>query len=133
MYEYEVKEIVRVVDGDTVDVIFDLGFSLFKKERVRLAGIDTPESRTRNKEEKRFGLEAKEKVSSILNTAETIICQTEKEGKYGRILGWLYIDGNSGSLNQQLVDEGFAWAYDGGRKEKDFGRLLSRREAEQDI
>ena len=127
MYEYAVKEVVRVVDGDTVDVIFDLGFSLFKKERVRLAGIDTPESRTRNLEEKAMGLEAKDRVVYKLTSAEQIVCQTEKEGKYGRILGWLYLDGASGSLNQELIDEGFAWEYDGGRKTKDLNELKERR------
>ena len=103
MYEYAVKEVVRVVDGDTVDVVFDLGFSLFKKERVRLAGIDTPESRTRNLEEKAMGLEAKDKVVHELTSAGSIVCQTEKEGKYGRILGWLYLDGGAGSLNKQRM------------------------------
>jgi len=127
MYEYAVKEVVRVVDGDTVDVIFDLGFSLFKKERVRLAGIDTPESRTRDLEEKAMGLEAKDRVVYKLTSAEQIVCQTEKEGKYGRILGWLYLDGASGSLNQELIDEGFAWEYDGGRKTKDLNELKERR------
>jgi len=133
MYEYAVKEVVRVVDGDTVDVIFDLGFSLFKKERVRLAGIDTPESRTRNLEEKAMGLEAKDRVVYKLTSAEQIVCQTEKEGKYGRILGWLYLDGASrdgftaSSLNQELIDEGYAWEYDGGRKTKDLNELKERR------
>tara|TARA_R100000808_G_scaffold15950_1_gene36343 strand:- start:4401 stop:4844 length:444 start_codon:yes stop_codon:yes gene_type:complete len=126
MYEYAVKEVVRVVDGDTVDVIFDLGFSLFKKERVRLAGIDTPESRTRNLEEKEMGLKAKDRVVYKLDSAEQIICQTEKEGKYGRILGWLYLDGQQLSFNQELIDDGFAWKYDGGKKSKDLNELKIR-------
>jgi|TARA_R110002012_G_scaffold271673_5_gene456889 micrococcal nuclease len=127
MYEYEVKEVVRVVDGDTIDVVFDLGFSLFKKERIRLAGIDTPETRTRDLEEKKLGLEAKEKVEEALTAAELIVCQTEKEGKYGRILGWLFLDGSAGSFNKQLIDEGFAWPYLGGQRTKDLNELKERR------
>ena len=83
MYEYKVKEIAKVVDGDTVDVIVDLGFSLFKKERCRVAGIDTPESRTRNKKEKVYGLEAKSYLTGILENAENLTVKTEKDGKYG--------------------------------------------------
>ncbi len=127
MYEYAVKEVVRVVDGDTVDVVFDLGFSLFKKERIRLAGIDTPETRTRDLKEKEMGFEAKEKVEKALTAAEMIVCQTEKEGKYGRILGWLFLDGSASSFNKQLIDEGFAWPYLGGQKTKDLNQLRSRR------
>ena len=127
MYEYAVKEVVRVVDGDTVDVVFDLGFSLFKKERIRLAGIDTPETRTRDLKEKEMGFEAKEKVEKALTAAEMIVCQTEKEGKYGRILGWLFLDGSASSFNKQLIDEGFAWPYLGGQKTYDLNQLRSRR------
>mgnify|MGYP003114671945 FL=1 len=126
MYEYAVKEVVRIVDGDTVDVVFDLGFSLFKKERIRLAGIDTPETRTRDLEEKEMGLKAKDRVVYKLTSAKQIVCQTEKEGKYGRILGWLYLDGASSSLNQELINDGFAWEYDGGRKTKDLNELKPR-------
>jgi endonuclease YncB( thermonuclease family) len=127
MYEYEVKEVIRVVDGDTIDVVFDLGFSLFKKERIRLAGIDAPETRTRDLEEKELGIQTKERVARKLAYAETIVCQTEKEGKYGRILGWLYLDGSAQSFNKQLIEEGYAWAYLGGRKIKDLKELRSRR------
>ena len=127
MYEYAVKEVVRVVDGDTVDVVFDLGFSLFKTERIRLAGIDTPETRTRDLKEKEMGFEAKEKVEKALTAAEMIVCQTEKEGKYGRILGWLFLDGSASSFNKQLIDEGFAWPYLGCQKTKDLNQLRSRR------
>ena len=127
MYEYEVKEVVRVVDGDTVDVVFDLGFSLFKKERVRLAGIDTPESRTRDLDEKKLGLEAKAKVNFELMNAKKIICKTEKEGKYGRILGWIYLDEMASSLNEHLIASGYAWEYDGGKKNKSLEQLLEIR------
>ena len=133
MYEYEVKEVVRVVDGDTIDVVFDLGFSLFKKERVRLAGIDTPESRTRNLAEKKLGLEAKEKVSFELKNADKIICKTEKEGKYGRILGWIYLDEMASSLNEHLIAQGYAWKYDGGKKNKSLQQLLEIRYSQDTI
>ena len=80
MYEYKVKEVVKVVDGDTIDVVIDLGFDLSKKERVRLAGIDTPESRTRDLEEKKLGLEAKEHLATNLTNAKQLIISTEKDG-----------------------------------------------------
>tara|TARA_R100001530_G_scaffold136171_2_gene115583 strand:+ start:161 stop:571 length:411 start_codon:yes stop_codon:yes gene_type:complete len=118
MYEYEIKEIVKIIDGDTIDVVFDLGFSLFKKERVRLAGIDTPESRTRDPEEKILGLEAKDRLTEMLENASSLVCRTEKEGKYGRILGWIHADGAETTLNQTLIDTGYAWAYEGGKKNK---------------
>ena len=127
MYTYEVKELIKVVDGDTIDVVFDLGFSLFKKERVRLAGIDTPETRTRNLEEKKLGLEAKEKVSFELAHAKKIVCKTEKEGKYGRILGWIYLNEAASSLNEYLIAQGYAWEYDGGTKIKSLSQLLEVR------
>ena len=92
MYEYAIKEIVKVVDGDTVDIVIDLGFNLSKKERVRLAGIDTPESRTRDLEEKAMGLEAKDFLTRRLNDgmASGLRVKTEKDGKYGRMLGHLF-------------------------------------------
>lgn len=116
MYSYKVKEVVKVVDGDTVDLLIDLGFSLLKKERVRVAGIDTPESRTRDKKEKVYGLEAKAYLQGILENAEKIIVETEKDGKYGRMLGWLYVDDNDQSVNHLLIEAGYAWSYDGGKK-----------------
>ncbi len=121
MYDYRVKEIVKVVDGDTVDLAIDLGFSLTKKERVRVAGIDTPESRTRNKVEKQYGIAAKVYLEGLLKNAESIRVQTSKDGKYGRMLGWIFIDDNRKSVNQTMIDEGFAWPYDGGTK-KEFDR-----------
>ena len=127
MYEYKIKEIVRVVDGDTVDISIDLGFNLTKKERVRVAGIDTPESRTNDGDEKKFGIEAKIVIERKLREAEVLTIKTEKDGKYGRMLGWIYADGSSVSINQLMIDEGYAWAYDGGKKEKDFAELLEKR------
>ncbi|AFY40678.1 nuclease (SNase domain-containing protein) [[Leptolyngbya] sp. PCC 7376] len=127
MYEYRVVSILKIVDGDTVDLNIDLGFSLFKNERFRVAGIDAPESRTRDLAEKRLGLEAKDFVQQRLETAETIVVRTEKEDKYGRYLGWLYLDGEETSLNEQMINDGYAWAYDGGRKNKDLAALEQRR------
>ena len=121
MYEYRVKKVVKVVDGDTVDVELDLGFSLTKKERVRVAGIDTPECRTRNKEEKQYGQAAKLYMTGLLKNAKELKVRTEKDGKYGRMLGWFYADDNELSLNEQMVVDGYAWMYDGGTK-NDFDR-----------
>ena len=117
MYEYKVKEIAKVVDGDTVDVIIDLGFDLSKKERCRVAGIDTPESRTRDKKEKVYGLEAKAYLQGLLSSAENLTVRTEKDGKYGRMLGWLYCDNIEGSINNLMIEAGYAWKYDGGTKD----------------
>jgi|TARA_R100000008_G_C3523093_1_gene135096 micrococcal nuclease len=127
MYEYKVKEVVKVVDGDTIDVVIDLGFDLSKKERVRLAGIDTPESRTRDLEEKKLGLEAKEHLSTNLTNAKQLIISTEKDGKYGRMLGTIHMNDDIVSLNQQMIDKGYAWEYDGGSKEKDLNELRAKR------
>jgi micrococcal nuclease len=131
MYEYRVKKITGVVDGDTIDVDIDLGFSVSFSQRVRLAGIDTPESRTSDKFEKSLGLEAKEYLKSKLKDAKDIMIKTEKPDsseKYGRILGWLYIDGNTISINDQMIEEGYAWGYLGETKVKDFAALAKQRE-----
>tara|TARA_R110002012_G_scaffold5124_1_gene23407 strand:- start:61 stop:504 length:444 start_codon:yes stop_codon:yes gene_type:complete len=117
MYEYRVKEIAKVVDGDTVDLIVDLGFDLSKKERCRVAGIDTPESRTRDKKEKVYGLEAKAYLQGVLTSAENLVVRTEKDGKYGRMLGHLYCDNIEGSINNLMIESGHAWPYDGGTKD----------------
>tara|TARA_R100000781_G_C4072370_1_gene124903 strand:+ start:620 stop:1021 length:402 start_codon:yes stop_codon:yes gene_type:complete len=127
MYEYKIKDVVKVVDGDTVDVNIDLGFNLTKKERVRVAGIDSPESRTSDGDEKKFGIESKIVLERKLREAEVLTIETEKDGKYGRMLGWIYADGSPVSVNQLMIDEGYAWAYDGGKKEKDFAELLEKR------
>ena len=127
MYEYKIKEVVKIVDGDTIDILIDLGFGLTKKERVRLAGIDTPESRTTNLEEKEMGLQAKDALTGMLESAEEIKVKTEKDGKFGRMLGWLWADNDMTSLNHQLVNDGYAWAYDGGSKEKDLQELRDKR------
>ncbi|WP_225875349.1 thermonuclease family protein [[Limnothrix rosea] IAM M-220] len=118
-----------MVDGDTVDLAIDLGFYLLKQERIRVADIDAPESRTRDLAEKKLGLEAKDFVQQQLETAAEIIIRTEKIDKYGRYLGWLYLDGAEISLNEQMIHDGYAWSYDGGRKTKNLGELEQRRRA----
>jgi|TARA_R110000764_G_scaffold53772_1_gene117167 micrococcal nuclease len=128
MYQYFVKNVLKVVDGDTIDVEIDLGFDLTKKERVRLGGIDTPESRTRDLEEKKLGLQAKDYLKSLVMNADKLIVRTEKDGKFGRMIGYLYMNPDETvSLNQMLIDEGFAWMYDGGTKKKDLQELLDKR------
>jgi micrococcal nuclease len=130
MYEYRVKKVLRVVDGDTIDVDIDLGFNVSYTQRVRLAGIDTPESRTTDLKEKALGLEVKEYLKNLLDGAEDIVIQTEKPDsseKYGRILGWLFINDEDTSLNEKMISEGYAWEYDGGTKKKDFDSLLAKR------
>ena len=130
MYEYFVREVTKVVDGDTIDVVIDLGFSISYASRVRLAGIDTPESRTRDKEEKILGLEAKKYLADRLKVAKNIVIKTEKldsSEKYGRILGWLYLDGETTSVNNQMIQRGYAWGYLGDTKDKNFEQLLQAR------
>tara|TARA_B100001741_G_scaffold205378_1_gene169758 strand:+ start:43 stop:501 length:459 start_codon:yes stop_codon:yes gene_type:complete len=129
-YNFRVIKINRVVDGDTIDVTIDLGFDLYKKERVRVAGVDTPEKRTRDLEEKALGLDAtawlKEKLEGAVKGDDDLIIRTELKGgvgKYGRLLGWLYIGDATVSLNENMIDEGYAWSYDGGTKKKDFEEL----------
>ena len=130
MYEYFVKEVKNVVDGDTIDVVIDLGFDILFASRVRLAGIDTPESRTTDKAEKALGLEAKEYLKKQLKDAKSVIIRTEKmdsSEKYGRILGWVYVNGNSESLNNKMINDGYAWGYLGETKVKDFEVLKKAR------
>ncbi len=135
-YNFRVVEINRVVDGDTIDVTIDLGFDLSKKERVRVAGVDTPEKRTRDLEEKALGYDAtnwlKEKLEGAVAGDDDLIIRTELVGgggKYGRLLGWLYIGDSLVSLNEEMIEEGYAWAYDGGTKQKDFEQLREIRRA----
>jgi micrococcal nuclease len=130
MYEYFVKEVTKVVDGDTIDVVIDLGFDIMFSSRVRLAGIDTPESRTKDKAEKALGLESKEYLKKNLKDAKPIVIKTEKMNsseKYGRILGWLYINGDTESINDKMINDGYAWGYLGETKVKDFEVLKSAR------
>jgi micrococcal nuclease len=130
MFEYRVKQVLKVVDGDTIDVDIDLGFSISYSQRLRLAGIDTPESRTTDKFEKTLGIESKDYLKHKLKDAKDVVVRTEKPDsseKYGRILGWVYVDGNTKSLNEQMIEDGYAWGYMGETKVKDFAALAEKR------
>ena len=129
-YNFRVVEVNRVLDGDTLDITIDLGFDLYKKERVRVAGVDTPEKRTKNLEEKALGIDAtnwlKEKLESTIAGDDELSVRTELVGgvgKYGRLLGWLYIGDDLVSLNEQMIEFGYALAYDGGTKDMDLEKL----------
>jgi len=130
MFEYYVKQVTNVVDGDTIDVVIDLGFDISFTSRVRLAGIDTPESRTTDKAEKALGLESKKYLAERIKAAKNIVIKTEKmdsSEKYGRILGWLYLDGEGNSINHEMIEKGYAWGYLGDTKVKDFDALAKAR------
>ena len=108
-------KLVRVVDGDTADAMIDLGFNVWVKNRIRFMGVDAWESRTRNKEEKVKGLAAKARLTEILDNADNkFILQSHGVGKFGRCLGELFVDDKS--INQQLINEGHAKEYDGGKR-----------------
>ena len=135
-YNFRVIKINRVVDGDTIDVTIDLGFDLYKKERVRVAGVDTPEKRTKNLEEKALGIDAtnwlKKELQDVLDGDDELIVRTELHGgvgKYGRLLGWLYVGDETVSLNEQMITQGYAHAYDGGTKDMNLEALREIRRA----
>ena len=135
-YNFRVIEVTKVLDGDTIDVLIDLGFDLYKKERVRIAGVDTPEKRTRDLEEKALGIDAtnwlKDKLEGAIDGDDMLTIRTELVGgvgKYGPLLGWLYIGDAEVSLNEAMIEEGYAWPYDGGTKQKDFEELREIRRA----
>ena len=128
MYEYHVRRVSKVVDGDTIDVDIDLGFDISFSSRVRLAGIDAPESRTKDLYEKKLGLESKEWLKKALEHGKTVVIKTEKINsteKFGRVLGWLFVD--DVNLNLAMIDQGYAWSYMGDTKVKDFDQLLAKR------
>ena len=133
MYEYKCK-ILRVVDGDTVDIDIDLGFGIWMhKERVRMMGIDTPESRTRDKVEKAFGLASKARLKELLPVGSIQVLKTEidksgedKKGKFGRILGDFIVDDRRAT--DILIEEGHAVAYFGGSKEEIEMKHMANRE-----
>ena len=128
IYEYNVT-IAKVVDGDTVDVDIDLGFGMvYKKQRVRMLGIDTPESRTRDLVEKKFGKASKKHLKAILEEAESIELVSHDKGKFGRILGDLFIGSNETSVNQQMILDHHAVAYTGGNKEETEAAHMANRE-----
>ena len=129
-YNFRVTEINRVLDGDTIDVTIDLGFDLYKKERVRIAGVDTPEKRTRDLEEKALGIDAtnwlKDKLEGAIDGDDELTIRTELKGgvgKYGRLLGRVYIGDAELSLNELMITEGYAHAYDGGTKDMNLEAL----------
>ena len=126
MYEYSVLEIIKIVDGDTVDVLLDLGFDIHRKERVRILGIDTPETKTLDENEKKFGTESKAYVISWFATHPKITVRPTKDEKYGRILGE-FLDSDGRNLSHSIVEDGYAWKYDGTTKTKDYALLLERR------
>lgn len=127
-YSYRVKSIVKIIDGDTFDCIMDLGFDVLLEARVRMMGIDTPESRTRDLEEKKFGLLAKEYLMEKLD-GEELIVTTEvdnEKGKFGRILGWVWADGVN--INKQMIIDHMAVAYEGQSKDDVEQEHLKNRE-----
>jgi micrococcal nuclease len=129
-YIYRIKQITKVIDGDTIDADIDLGFDISLTKRIRLAGVDTPESRTADANEKKYGLEAKEWLKHKVENAEHILIKTElpdSTEKYGRIIGHLFINDQETSLNDQMIVEGYAWTYDGGTKKKNFAELDAKR------
>ena len=117
-YSYRVKKVTKIVDGDTIDVLLDMGFDILYQQRVRLFGIDTPESRTRDLEEKKYGLLSKYFLKAELSLGKKITVKTYKgdeTGKLGRILGDIWIDGKS--VNQKMCDKGYAVPYYGQNKD----------------
>ncbi len=114
MYTYKAK-LDRVVDGDTIDAHINLGFDITIHKRIRLAGIDTPESRTRDLEEKARGLASKDRLIELLGEGSFIL-ESKEVGKYGRVLGTLHVE--DVNVNETLVEEGFAVEYWGGKKKK---------------
>jgi micrococcal nuclease len=129
MYEYKVR-VNEVIDGDTIDVVIDLGFDIFTNKRIRLAGIDCPESRTTDLYEKKFGTEAKMYLHDLLGNASNVMMKTlatDTYEKYGRVLGKLYIGSSQISVNELMITKGYAWSYDGGAKVKDYNALLAKR------
>ena len=127
MYRYNVT-VTRVVDGDTVDVDIDLGFGMtYKKQRVRMMGIDTPESRTRNLEEKFYGKASKAHLTQLIENAKEIQLVSHDKGKFGRILGELFDPDNVVSINQQMIDDYHAVPYFGQSKEDtEKGHMMNR-------
>jgi len=136
-YIYRIKSVLKVVDGDTIDAAIDLGFDISLTKRIRLAGVDTPESRTTDAKEKALGLEVKEWLKKKLEGQTDVIVKTElpdSTEKYGRILGHLFIGdkevsavNRKKSVNNQMIDEGYAWEYKGDKKVKDFDYLAMKR------
>jgi micrococcal nuclease len=129
-YIYRIRTVNKIVDGDTIDADIDLGFDISLAKRIRLGSVDTPESRTTDLKEKALGLESKEWLKKKLEGAKNVLIKTElpdSTEKYGRIIGHLFINEQTTSLNNQMINEGYAWRYDGGTKKKDYAELEAKR------
>ena len=133
-YIYRAK-LERVVDGDTVDALIDLGFDTWVKKRIRYKGIDTWESRTKDLDEKNLGIAAKERNKKLLESVSSksgyFRLKSHGVGKYGRVLGELFIKDNEGieyNINQTLIDEGHAYEYEGGKK-----KVFENKETKKDV
>jgi micrococcal nuclease len=111
MYEYKINKINRIIDGDTLDAEINLGFNITIRQKIRLGGINAPETKTTDLQEKEKGLNAKEWLTKKLNTTEPLKIRTEKEDKYGRILGWIYVGDDNISINNHMIEEGYAKPY----------------------
>jgi micrococcal nuclease len=114
MYQYRVVEIIKIIDGDTVDVIIDLGFNIRLKERIRLENINAPETRTVNEEVKKYGNRAKKKLEEYLNLGKDIIVTTQNpnaSGKFGRVIGDLYVEGENLTACEYLLENHYVWPY----------------------
>ena len=127
MFEYAIKEVNKIVDGDTVDLSIDLGFSVVYKHRFRLSNIDTPESNSKDPTERILAEDAKRFVSDWFRMNPAVKVKTTKDDKYGRILGEVFALGNEESLNSLMVRLGYAWEYDGNSKTTDVSVLKAKR------
>jgi micrococcal nuclease len=126
MFEYKLNNILKIVDGDTVDVSIDLGFNVTTIQRIRLSGVDTPETNSKNELEKSMGNEAKMFIINWVSLQKQMKIKTYKDDKYGRILGEIFGD-NDQCINNLLIEKGYAWSYDGNTKNKDLNYLLEKR------
>jgi len=129
MYEYKISSVEKVVDGDTLDCTMDLGFGVFCKQRIRLHGIDTPETHSKNLEEKSMSEESKVFLTSwIEKHKDNLVIRTFKDDKYGRLLG-IISESTGEVINDIMVKLGYAWAYNGRTKVKDLSRLKELRKS----
>ena len=131
MYQYKISEVLRVIDGDTVDVMIDLGFNILMKQRIRLSHIDAPSIHTLDEEVKKYGMRAKEKLEEYLKTGDRLIVATQnpnKTEKYGRVLGELYVEGSSLTASEYLFANQYAWVYDEGKRKTDLSELAALNE-----
>jgi micrococcal nuclease len=126
MYQYKISNILRVIDGDTVEATLDLGFNIHLKQTIRLTNIDAPSIRTLDEEVKKYGLRAKEKLEEYLKTGDRLIVATQNPNrteKFGRVLGELYVDGNSLTASEYLFANQYAWVYDEKNRKSDLSEL----------